>query len=94
VDGVKFRGGTVFVGKEVAVGIAVGGMDVAVGMAAWVSATMVIAAAIAVPCTSAGDIVGSGSGPHAVNTSAAIAIRVQANFINRFSPKLKFFNLY
>jgi hypothetical protein len=45
----RLRGGTVFVGKGVAVGGSVGGMGVAVGIAACVSATIVIAAAIAVP---------------------------------------------
>jgi len=43
------NGGTVFVGNGVAVGASVGGIDVAVGIAACVSATMVMAAAMAVP---------------------------------------------
>ena len=38
----------VSVGNEVGVGVSVGGNSVAVGMAAWVSATMVNAAATAV----------------------------------------------
>jgi hypothetical protein len=55
-------------------------------MAAWVSATMVIAAAMAVPWTSAGDMVGSAAGPQALTMSAAIAKTIQAYFINWFSP--------
>jgi hypothetical protein len=80
----------VFVGNGVTLAVAVGGMGVAVGIAACVSATMVMAAAIAVPWTSAGDMVGSAAGPQAVNTSAAIAKRIQTYFINGYSPMLNF----
>ena len=48
----------VFVGTGVFVRVAVGGIGVVVGMAAWVSARIVRAAATAVPCKSTGLIVG------------------------------------
>ena len=49
VGDAKLKGATVFVGNGVAVEASVGGSGVAVGMAACVSATMVNAAAMAVP---------------------------------------------
>jgi hypothetical protein len=56
----------VLVGRGVKVGVSVGGTGVAVGMASWVWATMVKAAASAVDCTSAALIVGTGSAPQAL----------------------------
>jgi hypothetical protein len=85
----RLSGGTVLVGNGVLVGASVGGMGVAVGIAACVSATIVIAAAMAVPWTSSGDIVGSGVGPQALNTSAAIANIIQTRFINCLFSKCK-----
>ena len=55
-------------------GISVGGKGVAVGMAAWVSATNVKAAATAVFCTSTALIVGVTSDPHALISVATIKI--------------------
>lgn len=60
----------VFVGGSVGLGVSVGGRGVEVGIAACVSATIVNAAATAVDCTSAGFIVGTGSAPHALISSA------------------------
>jgi hypothetical protein len=60
-------------------GVSVGGIGVAVGMAAWVSATIVHAAATAVPWTSSALIVGSGSGPHAL-ISMVLAIIIKRSF--------------
>jgi hypothetical protein len=60
-------GATVFVGRTgVGEGVSVGGIGVAVGIAACVSATIVQAAASAVPWTSSALMVGSASGPHAL----------------------------
>lgn len=70
----------VSVGKGVCVGVSVGGNGVAVGIAAWVSATIVNAAATAVNCTSAALIVGAGSAPHAVMTIADITMIMERNF--------------
>jgi hypothetical protein len=64
-------GTDVKVGNEVGVGVDVGGSGVAVGMAACVWATIVHAAATAVPCTSAGFIVGVACGPHAVKSTTS-----------------------
>jgi len=64
----------VFVGKGVCVGVSVGGNGVAVGMAAWVSATSVKAPATAVFCTSAALIVGGASDPQALISVATIRI--------------------
>ena len=87
----KIKGGTVLVGNGVAVGSSVGGRGVAVGIAACVSATIVIAAPMAVPWTSAGDIVGVPGVPQAVRTSAAIAKIIQVYFINQFFSKFEYY---
>jgi hypothetical protein len=63
------------------VAVGVGGIVVAVGMAAWVSKTIVNAAAMAVPCTSAGLIVGSDAGPHAPRMSKVVVKRIIKCFI-------------
>ena len=85
------NGMAVFVGNGVAVGASVGGIGVAVGIAACVSATMVIAAAMAVPCTSAALMVGSAGDPQAVNTSASIAIVIKLCFIELLFSREKFY---
>ena len=78
------RGMKVLVGTGVFVRVAVGGNEVAVGMAAWVSATIVEAAEIAVTCRSTGLIVGTASGeaPHAltINVIASISVRIENRF--------------
>jgi len=61
------KGGAVFVAVGNGSGVCVGGMGVAVGSAACVSAIIVKAAATAVPCISSTLMVGSGSGPHALS---------------------------
>src|SRR5689334_8386014 len=58
-------------GKGVSEGSGVGGTAVAVGMAAWVRATMVLAAATAEACTCAGSIVGAAWGPQAASRTAS-----------------------
>lgn len=58
------------VGARVGLGVLVGGMGVFVGIANWVAATIVHAAAIAVDCMSAGLNVASGSGPQAASSIA------------------------
>jgi hypothetical protein len=58
----------VFVGGGVDVAVLVGGRGVSVGSACWVSATMVNAAACAVPATSAELSVGGCSAPHAASS--------------------------
>lgn len=75
------KGAVVFVGGGVGEGVSVGGMGVAVGMAACVSATIVMAAAIAVPCTSSALIVGSGSGPQALIRKVRTSVRIRSFFI-------------
>jgi len=69
------------VGGKVGTGVSVGGMGVAVGRAAWVSATIVQAAATAVPWTSAALRVGSGSGPQALVKNALANKIVRSFFI-------------
>jgi len=69
------------VGGKVGTGVSVGGMGVAVGRAAWVSATIVQAAATAVPWTSAALMVGSGSGPHALRKNILANMMVMSFFI-------------
>jgi len=64
------RAKAVSVGRGVSVGISVGGRGVTVGTAAMVSATMVIAAACAVLCTSTGFIVGAAGAPQALRMRA------------------------
>ena len=60
-----------FVGKDVCVGVSVGGRGVAVGIAASVCATIVNALATAVFCTSAAAMVGGGgSAPQALANAA------------------------
>lgn len=82
----------VAVGGEVGIGVSVGGMSVAVGIAAWVSATIVQAAATAVPWTSAALIVGSGSGPQALNRNKLANMRVMSFFI--FDVTLQSINIH
>jgi hypothetical protein len=62
----------VSVGRGVVVGVSVGGKGVAVGIAAWVWATIVNAAATAVDCTSTALTVGMGSAPQALITVTRI----------------------
>ena len=70
------KGMNVLVGTGVFAIVAVGGIDVAVGMAAWVSAMIVEAAEIAVTCRSTGLIVGAASGeaPHALTINVIVSI--------------------
>jgi len=69
------EGTSVSVGNGVGSGVLVGGTGVLVGIAAWVSATMVNAAETAVACISSALIVGSaGVLPHALDTSATTKI--------------------
>jgi hypothetical protein len=78
------RGNGVSVGRGVWVGVSVGGRGVAVGIAAWVCATMVSAAATAVFCTSTAFIVGAaGSPPQAliINVATIITVRMERRFI-------------
>ena len=61
-----------------------GGSGVAVGIAAWVCATMVSAAATAVFCTSTAFIVGGGgSAPHAlrINVATRIKVKIERRFM-------------
>jgi hypothetical protein len=74
------RGAIVFVGNGVGEAVSVGGTGVAVGMAACVSATIVHAAATAVPCTSSARIVGTGSGPHALISRTLASIVISSFF--------------
>src|SRR5919109_4614402 len=69
----------VLVGAGVSVNVAVGGGGVAVGMAAWVSATTVRAAAAIVPCMSTGLPIGAGvaCAPHALMVSVITSTRVR-----------------
>jgi hypothetical protein len=73
----------VFVGRGVCVGASVGGRAVLVGMAAWVCATIVNAAATAVLCTSAAFIVGAAGAPQAlmIIMIAVITVRVANRFM-------------
>ena len=68
-------GGKVTVDAGVFVEVTVGGGSVAVGMAAWVSARLVTAAAIAVLCRSVRLIVGVACGavPHALMISVIMS---------------------
>lgn len=72
------KGRNVLIGAGVSVGIAVGGSGVTVGMAAWVSATIVRAAAAIVLCMPIGLTVGVAAtfAPHALRISAIMSIRV------------------
>jgi hypothetical protein len=78
MDGVAIANG-VDVGGKVGRGVFVGGIVVAVGMAACVSATIVHAAATADAWTSAALMVGSGSGPQALSRNR-LASRMVKNF--------------
>ena len=69
-----------FVGRGVGADVFVGGMGVLVGRAAWVSATIVHAAASADAATSAALMVGSASAPQALTNNA----RAANNTINFF----------
>lgn len=69
----------VSVGTGVGLGVSVGGRGVAVGIAAWVSATTVKAADTAVFCISTGLTVGAGSAPQALTIKA-----IKMGMINRF----------
>jgi len=75
------KGGIVGVGCGVPVGaVVVGGMGVSAGMAAWVIANMVLAAATAEACTDAGSTVGVAFTPHALNINTRTAIVVNKDF--------------
>jgi len=76
-------GSAVKVGKGVGLGVSVGGSCVAVGIAAWVMATTVHAAATAVPSTSAGAMVGVPCEPQAVNRTVS-ASKIGNIFFNIF----------
>jgi hypothetical protein len=76
------KGGNVTVGAGVSVNVAVGGIGVAVGMAAWVSAIIVKAAAAIVFCMSTALTVGIAvvsalRAPHALTLNASIITRVR-----------------
>jgi hypothetical protein len=73
------NGGTVLVAAGVFVNVSVGGGGVAVGMAAWVSAIIVMATAAAVICKSTGLTVGGGvaCAPHALVLSVIMSTRVR-----------------
>jgi len=76
------RGSGVFVGRAVGAGVSVGGRGVAVGMAAWVCATMVCAAATAVFCTSTACMVGAAGLLHALMSIAMTAtMRMEKRFM-------------
>ena len=78
------RGTGVSVGRGVSVGVSVGGRGVFVGMAAWVCATMVNAAATAVFCTSTALIVGvAGAAPQAlmINVVKTMTVRMERRFM-------------
>jgi hypothetical protein len=84
------NGSAVKVGKGVGLGVSVGGRGVAVGIAAWVMATTVHAAATAVLLTSAGAMVGVPCGPQAVNRTVN-ASKMGNIFFNIFSPFIYLF---
>ena len=73
-------GGIVGVGCGVSVDASVGGTGVSVGIAAWVMATIVLAAATAEACTCAGSMVGTAFAPHALNSSTKTATTVNIDF--------------
>lgn len=81
----------VSVNTGVNVKVAVGGSGVAVGMAAWVCATIVEAAEIAVPCTSSALMVGTAGCPPQPLISVArttAIVRVLNNFMRCLLLKL------
>jgi hypothetical protein len=82
-------GNGVKVGSGVGLGVSVGGTGVFVGMASWVIATIVHAAASAVPCTSCGDSVGVPCGPQAVRTTAS-SIKIGIIFLIIFCVSIYF----
>src|SRR5512142_179849 len=67
-------------GRGVGLGSGVGGTGVAVGTAAWVIATMVLAAATAEAWMSAGSAVGV-AGAHALSSSASSIVTNRTGFI-------------
>jgi hypothetical protein len=80
------KGGSVLVARGVLVNVAVGGGGVAVGMAPWVSATTVRAAAMTVFCISTALTVGVAGvlgAPHALMSSVIISniVRMEKFFI-------------
>ena len=75
------RGGIVGEASGVSVGVSVGGMGVSVGMAAWVSATIVLAAATAEACTWEGSMVGAAFGAHALIRNARIVPMIRKGFM-------------
>jgi hypothetical protein len=79
VTGEEDNASGVSVGRGVFVNVAVGGIGVAVGMAAWVSAIIVKATAAAVLCRSSALSVGGGvaCAPHALMISVNMTIRVR-----------------
>ena len=72
--------GIVGVGCGVSVAATVGGTGVSVGMAAWVSASMVLAAATAEACTSDGSTVGTAFALHALKSNIKTVIMVNIGF--------------
>jgi len=81
-------GAMVGVGCGVSVGASVGGTGVSVGMASWVMASMVFAAAIAEACMSAGSTVGVAFVPHALDSNTRMVAEVNNNldFMDFFLP--------
>ena len=73
----EVNGSKVMVGRGVCVNVAVGGSSVAVGIAAWVSAITVKAAAATVPCRSTAGAVGVVCEPHPLMTSVKIRVRMR-----------------
>ena len=85
------NGRNVLVGAGVSVIVAVGGGGVAVGMAAWVSAITVKAAAAIVPCRSTGLAVGVAPVPHALRISVIkVPAENRKTFHNDISLMLQF----
>jgi hypothetical protein len=86
-------GSAVKVGRGVGLGVSVGGRGVLVGTAAWVSATIVNAAEIAVPCTSSGASVGAAGSPPQAARSTASNARVGINFLIIYFLSIFYFNI-
>ncbi len=75
------NGNGVGLGWEVAVGTGDGGTGVSDGIAAWVCATMVLAAAMAEACTWAGSGGGGVAGAQAANKTVIITTKNAKRFI-------------
>lgn len=84
VDSSVGRGTGVFVAAGVDVGVSVGGKGVLVGIAAWVSATIVNAAETAVDCTSATLRVGTAGSPPPHPVIKAEIARTEKRTVNFF----------